>query len=78
MALKKIILNILYDQLTDPQTEGWIHKGQIEKEMMERGFMGDTTSRRLRELEAEGKIESKPYNGSKKYRYSGLVVKPSD
>jgi len=57
---------------------GWCHKGAIERRAQEWGFMGDTTARRLREMESgqlsNGKtcpriLEKKEMNGSVWYRY---------
>lgn len=56
----------------------WVHKGMIEKRAQEWGYMGDTTARRLREMESgllsNGKtcpriLEKKEENGSVLYRY---------
>ncbi len=56
----------------------WAHKAQIEKRGVEWGYMGDTTARRLREMESgllsNGKtcprvLEKKEEKGSVLYRW---------
>ena len=52
MSLKLLILNYL-------EHKDFIHAGLIEKWGEEQGYKGSNVSRRLRELENEGKIERK-------------------
>lgn len=48
---------------------GWVHKGSIETLAKEWGYLADGATRRCRELENDGIIERKDYNGSTMYRY---------
>lgn len=76
MSHRNLILNLLYDQLNNCPDDPWVHKGSIERYMMDLGAMGDTTGRRLRELEVENYIVSRSIGVSKEYKYIGEVVKP--
>ena len=51
----------------------WIHSGHLEKLAQEAGYKASNGSRRLRELQSEGRIEVKYERGSALYRY----VKPA-
>lgn len=78
MSHRNNILNALYDHLSANPDDPYLHKGQIERQMMELGWMGDTTGRRLRELVDEGLALKRPYNGSIQYRYAGEIIKAQE
>jgi len=68
ITLKEYILKYLSENLPN-----YVHKGEIENKIRGLGFLAETTGRKCRELEAEGKIISiKNDKGQVSYRYNNF------
>jgi hypothetical protein len=74
MSLRNRINNYLEDWFQVDQTK-WINGGEIESLAQGAGYKASNASRRLRELENEGRVE-KRYNhkGHVEYRHKAIVI----
>lgn len=78
LSLKERILRYIEGNTAhDPDL--WIPKGQLEREAMHAGFLGDNCARRLRELHADGMIlRRENEKGHVEYRYDSMAKKLRD
>lgn len=68
-SLKSRILSYI-QRSTEHDPNAWINGGEIERHALEAGYKASNSSRRCRELYAEGYLDRMEYEGSVWYRYS--------